>query len=373
MEKLIIPHCLQITMDDLGWFCGTDDREQAGPSRTGMPRRHCHADYAAVNELGRLLDMKINCAFVLGEWDPDNRLRDVPHLSKYGENWNNAAYFDAEEAKKCVEVINRSPYLDIAVHGLLHGYYMAGTDNYDASDYYYEIGGKLYLVEEAEIRRRLDHFFRLLRDHGIQKEINSFIPPNFTYRWNDLAKILKDYGITYVSTIFETMAYEGDKPVIADLEDCGMVTMDRVNNLIEWDVVDADLAELPPVAGIFGVHWPNFLHLDPQNNMEAAQRAADYFLRCGQQFGIILSRDLAFCAAQSLYHRFGKVERQGAAYRIDLSEVPKHPAVEQKFYISTAETPVRWEGCTLREYETKESFVNYEILPERDQILIEMA
>lgn len=78
---MLIPSCLYITMDDLGWFCGTDDRPAGGSSRSGMPRRHCAEDYAAVNELGRRLNMKINCAFVLGEWDPDNRLKRIPYLS----------------------------------------------------------------------------------------------------------------------------------------------------------------------------------------------------------------------------------------------------------------------------------------------------
>lgn len=373
MCKLTIPHCLQITMDDLGWFNGTDDREQGGPSRTGIPRRHCYKDYEAVNKLGELLDMKINCAFVLGEWDPDNRLLDVPHLSKFGKNWNNAAYFNKEEAARCVEAINNAPYIDIAVHGLLHGYYMAGTDNYDASDYYYEIGGKLHLVDETEIRRRLDHFFRLLKDHGIQKKINSFIPPNFTYRWNDLARILKDYGIQYVSTIFETMVYDGEKPTIADIEDCGMVTMDRYNNLIEWDVVDADMTQLPATQGIFGVHWPNFLHMDPDRNMETVERAAEYFKACSENFGTILSRDLAFCAAQSLYHRFGKVTHTDTEYVIDLSAIPENPAVEKKFYISTDTPPVRWTGCILREFEVKKGFINYEVLPDGKTVTIAFA
>ena len=94
MENIIIPKSLQITMDDVGWFNGSDDRENGGSARTAMTRRHCHEDYLAINELGKRLNMRINCAFILGEWDPDNRLADVPYLSKYGKDWDNARNYD---------------------------------------------------------------------------------------------------------------------------------------------------------------------------------------------------------------------------------------------------------------------------------------
>ena len=110
MDKIVIPRPLQIVIDDLGWFCPTDDRAAGGPSRTGMSRYHVAADYEAINYLGERLGMKINCAFVVGEWDPDNRLRSVKHLSKYGDGWDNAAHLDREEMRRCAEVINTSPW-----------------------------------------------------------------------------------------------------------------------------------------------------------------------------------------------------------------------------------------------------------------------
>ena len=75
MNEILIPHSLQITLDDVGWFNGADDRPNGGSAHTGIARRHCAEDYAAINELGRRLNMRINCAFTVGEWDPGNRLR----------------------------------------------------------------------------------------------------------------------------------------------------------------------------------------------------------------------------------------------------------------------------------------------------------
>ncbi len=45
---MLIPYALQITMDDVGWFCGVDDREHGGSARAAMPRRRCAKDYVAV-------------------------------------------------------------------------------------------------------------------------------------------------------------------------------------------------------------------------------------------------------------------------------------------------------------------------------------
>ena len=91
-------------MDDVGWFNGADDRANGGSAHTAMTRRHCAEDYAAINELGKRLGMRITCAFILGEWDPDNRLASIPHL--LGTPWNNKAHFNPDKARRSVEIIN---------------------------------------------------------------------------------------------------------------------------------------------------------------------------------------------------------------------------------------------------------------------------
>ena len=105
MERIIIPAPLQISMDDLGWFCGKDGRADLEPSRTGITRRHCAEDYITVNEIGRRLGMKITCAMILSEWDPDNRLKDIPGLAPCGREWDNASYFDAKKARLCADIL----------------------------------------------------------------------------------------------------------------------------------------------------------------------------------------------------------------------------------------------------------------------------
>lgn len=360
MEPILIPHSLQITMDDLGWFCGTDDREFGGPARSGMPRRHCAADYRAVNELGRRLNMKINCAFVLGEWDPDNRLRSLPNLSKYGENWDNAAYLDKEEAAGCVEVINGSEYIDMAVHGILHNCYYPGSD-YGNTDYFYSLNGTFYPTPEDQVRKRLDAFFDLLAVHGFQKQINSFIPPSFRYRWDHLSRILKDYGILYVSTVFDNIKNHSGLS-LADVEN-GIITVDRNFNEIPWYEVGSDPRSFEPVKGIFGCHWPNVLHAEPGNYDKVLDNWEAYFKKCRETYGIILSRDIAFAATQSLYKRFAETSLDGDVLTIDISRVPQAPGRGDSFYVSSRQPIVTYSGCQLALYEKQEGFFTYQVTP----------
>ena len=74
-DSIRIPVAFCLRVDDVGWHNGADDRYSSRPSRTGIPRKHVPADYRALHELGKALNMKISCSLVLGEWDKDNVLR----------------------------------------------------------------------------------------------------------------------------------------------------------------------------------------------------------------------------------------------------------------------------------------------------------
>ena len=369
MAIMTIPRPLHIVIDDLGWFCSTDDRKQGGPSRTGVTRRHCYKDYLAVNYLGEKLGMKISCAFVLGEWDPDNRLLSVKHLSRYGDGWNNAAYIDLCEMQKCADAINASPYIDFTVHGLLHGYYMDGTDNKDDSDYYYKVNKEVIMVPEEEVRHRLDSFFDLVKHYGIKKEINAFVPPTFTYRVDEISKILADYGIKYVSTIFRCMKSDEEAPSMVIVEKNGIVNVDRNNNYIPWNVYGCDFSKVPDdVSGIFGIHWPNVLDEDADKSLAVCDKIAEYFEERSQSFGTILSKDIRFCASQLLFCKYAEIDEKDGVTTVDISRVPRNPNTSFEFYISSREPLETWIGCDVFDYEKKDGFNTYLVRPLADKM-----
>ena len=368
--SVLIPRPAQIVVDDVGWFNGKDDRANGGPSRTGMPRRHVAEDIRALNDLGERLGMKINCAFIVGEWDPDNRLSVVPHLSKYGENWDNASYLDREEMARIVEAINESPYVDIALHGLLHGYYMDGVDNCDCSDYYYAKGGEITMVPADEIRLRVRLFRELLEYYGIKREIVSFVPPSFRYRWNELSGVLCELGFKYGSTIFATLNCENcERPSIVGVEN-GIVTVDRNINIYPWDSYECPFDDIPSIPGILGAHWPNFLHSDPARNGEIIDKAVKYFKMLGRKYGIILSRGIEFSAVQSMYHRFAAVEYGDRTVTVDISAISSSPVAGQPLVVSATDDIIAVTGGSVRLLEDMGGHKHYEILPSSDRIEI---
>ena len=361
MKKIIIPEPLQITMDDLGWFCGSDGRKKMEPARTSITRRHFAEDYEIVNEIGKRLGMKINCAMIMGEWDPDNRLKNIPALSPYGTNWNNALYFNAKEAKRCVDVINSSEYIDIAIHGLQHTYYIEGNQ-YSNSDYYFRNGNEWLPAPDSEIRTRLDAWYDLVEYHGIKKNVNSFIPPNFTYKFNHISKILKDYGVLYISTIFPKTI---DSNV--QIED-GIITVNRNNNLIPYNEMESNLDKYDIVSGVFGCHWANVCYSNPKENYKLADTWVEYFANCKKKFGIILSQSISFCATQTVYKSYSKLELNNEKCTIDLSDVPDADGLENAFYISSDELLTQWTGCDIELYEKCGDFINYKVTP-KDKLL----
>lgn len=367
MKNIILPSPLQIVMDDLGWFCGTDGRAELNPARTGVTRRHCAEDYAVVNEIGRNLGMKINCAIVMGEWDPDNRLKHIPALSPYGENWNNASFYDKTEVQKCAEIINSSEYIDFAIHGLRHSYYIPGSC-YNNTDYYYKKDNEWQCVNESEIRARLDACYDLIQYHGIKKEINSFVPPNFVYKQSHLSKILKDYNIRYVSTTFENISTQTPWQQV-EMED-GIIVLDRNNNLISWDEMASKPDDIPVVNGIFGCHWANVCHQNPSKNYTLVESWVNYFEKCRQTFGTIISKDMRFCATQSIYKKYAQTKEENGVFTIDLSNIPQTDSIDNHFWVSSKHPFFAWTGCDVEIYEKCECFVTYQITPKEKIITL---
>ncbi len=380
MNHFIIPHALQIVIDDFGWINGYDDRAAGGPSRTGIPRKHCAEDYIAVNSLGKALNMKINCAFVLGEWDPDNRLKRIPYFSKYGDGWDNEKYLDKAEMKRIVDTLNASDYIDVSIHGLMHGSHMPGIDNNDSSDFFYQKNRVKYVFGENEVRQKLDAFFGILDYYGVNKTVNSYIPSAALYVPYTLSKIMAEYGIRYIVQPFKSTDFNKADEHLATIDN-GIIITDRYNfisadgftrtmDIRPWDEVASDFMALPKATCIVGTHWPNYLHMDPHRSLELTERTAKYFKSCADVFGTILSRDIGHHATQELYKRFARTEEKEGVLTIDISEVPKPIGNLGKFYIS-AKKPIKGcKGGEIKLYETKETHMTYEIIPTADVITI---
>ena len=369
MNNLCIPRPFHVCVDDVGWFCGSDDRKKGGPSRTGINRFHTIEDYVAIENLGKAVNMKISCGFVLGEWDMENSLKALPHFSHFGNNWKNSEYRSQREMENIVDIINSAPHIDFTLHGLYHGYYKEGIDNHDSSDYFYRINKELFKTPESEIKSRLDAFFHIMEYHKIKKQVTQFIPPSFTYRQGDMAGILKSYGISYIATIFKSMEkLTGDVCDFVYSEN-GITVIDRNNNPIPWDEMAADFISLDDCNGILGIHWPNFLHENPERNDEAVKNAAEYINRCCSRFDTVAAEDISVCAMQQLVLKYGKITESDSGITVDLSSIPD--TAHGNFFLVNSKKPLKSVlGGSFEEYKKYVKHSSYKIIPSENTVKI---
>jgi len=375
-NQIAIPVALQLVVDDVGWHNGADERHLGKPSRSGLPRMHHPLDYEELNAIGKGLNMKIVCSLVLGEWDKDNLLRGVPHVTYDQEGWDRASEIDMEYAGRCLEALEGGEYLDYALHGLLHEYYdhdvrIIGSQYYP---YRYDEEKQCYTSErthipEEEFERQVQLFLEIYRSWGFQKEISTFVSTAGTigtYEENrGFAEVLKKYGIHYWSN---SWGAETEKVSVQE----GIICVKEFG-IMPWNAYDVDPAYLAikgedgqPLPGCgYGAHLTNFIRYNPEKNTELVSAWVDYFNRQAEVFGVMLARDNAFSASQALYHRFAGIQETEDGYEIDLTEVDKQGAtgLRQELYISLKNgiVPTGCIGGQITEYETRKAFKIYQI------------
>ena len=385
-KKIALPIALQIVTDDVGWFDGHDSRCAEGPSRTGIPRKHCAADYEVIEAIGKEIGMKINCPFVIGEWDKKNRLRGMPHATNDEAGWDMASKIDYAEAEKCLDVINRAEHFELAFHGLMHGYWENGISVADSEfshpstlDYRTKYApASVYVpVDNDYFESHIEAFFKIYEDWGFKQKIRSFTSPSAVYKGIEenrhLVQVMKKHGMYFWSNSWGATknAYE-----VID----GVIFLNKAytkTNYPHWAAYGIDPERLLDYSfeenngiehskrAIYGTHWPNFLYFDPERNFECVKPWGRFMRRQAEIFGLMLSKDIAFAGSQGAYHRYATMEETKEGLAIDLTAVDAASAIglSDTFYISLEKgiAPKITKGGTLSLYEEHKDFNNYEI------------
>ena len=383
-NSVILPSALQLCVDDIGWFFGRDDRLNGRPSRTGIPRKHHPLDYEILNDLGKAIDQKIMCPICLAEWDKDNILRGKPGFTYEPDTWDCASVIDMPSAQKCFENIEKSDYIELAIHGNLHGNYAPDGRQITEMEYFeYKNGSNILTTQsEDEILYRLDIFKQLYNSWGFTKQIRSFCAPNGIpkHLTNEdllpLASALRKNGVKYWTsrwkkTVCDTVFYDG------------IVYMEKnVNFGVPWDAFDFDPDYMKDFAkegdeiigDVLGMHWPNFLRYQPQNNYKVLGGWVKYFKKQSEIFGLMLSKDIEFSSIQHVYRRFSKLSFGDNKITIDLTNALNKPTdcLNGQFYISIKNgiTPVSVMGGMIEPYETHNEFKTYKITHTSDIVEI---
>ena len=388
MENYIkIPLAYQTVVDDIGWFTGDDDRHKGLPSRTGMPRKHVAEDYAVINEIGKRINQKITGAFVIGEWDKNNRMTGKPHMTPKPDEWDCKSKINMQEAERCFETIESSEYIDISLHGLLHSYWDEEMGHDDQQYYIRPRKGcsenqRKVPVSDEYFEKCIDTFFDIYRDWGFTKQINTFVSPGSAFGPPELsygfARVLRERGFKYWAN------YWNDVKTSTVIE--GLTFCSKGTGCVEWNVYDVNPAILPdyvvahndgvvrPKGTIFGLHWPNFLRFDPKKNVEVIDAWVDFYRRQGEVFGLMISRDMGFAARQAIYERYTKITYGEKEIILDFADVDASGAIDigNTMYISLYNhlVPKSVLGAEIKLYETHGRHRTYEITRKGSQASI---
>lgn len=318
------------------------------PFRSGMGRLHCVEDYTAIIRLAKALKTQIVAGFVLCEWDRTGLLADLPSSTWLGAQWKGCKDGIGFQ-DKVVSILNENPgYVNIAMHGIGHEYWVDGEAS--RSEFHDENG---VMRDKEQVTRHISMFEKLLLMSGLNAPFPQiFIPPALKHSFGNgeqgFQKILADFGIDYVITVFDK-AKQFARPMHKHVtEECGVTLIERGVAPVSWDSVSAK-PEFPFTHPIVPIHWANILHPIPEQNEYVIDRWAEFLASGARLNGYIFFPDALTALSQIVFYRLTRIEAINGGVVLDISDarsvLPKQ--IRCEFY---AELPP---SARIREHDGK--------------------
>ena len=375
-KRVILPAAFILDMDDVMWHRGYDLRHIGQASRSEFPRDHVAHDYAIIDKLGEALNMKICCPICIGDWDRENVLRGVVGPTHDPHGWNRKDEIDYATCNAYFEAAESSPYIEYAYHGLLHGLYGEHGERLNEWEYFSrDADKKPYMLPDETIEEHLSLFDKIYRAWDFQKKIRSFCPPcgiplTDKSDWSEierLSRILHKRGVRYIIG-----RWQGKTE--CSRVNAGVLFMEKHSRFgVSSAAYDVDPRYIPRFANedeeaygdVLGMHWTNFLHYHPQNNLARLEQWVEWFREQAEVFGVMLSRDIAFTGNQCIYRKNSTVEVMEDSCIIDVSgaRALDFDDLGDVFYVSfrNDSLPKQCIGGDMRLYESKKNFKTYRV------------
>lgn len=316
-----IPKPIQVVIDDVGWWSGKDGSKYQEPYRTGINRNHVPEDYMAIVELGKALGIRPQAAFILGEWDRQNILRDVPHCTWMGKNWDNSKWVGPwlEEA---ADIINSNKeYFEITLHGLGHEWW---TDGVFTRAEWADKNGVMRPKDDLE--KHLDAFAEIMNQNKLGDLPTTFVPTAFNHGFGvttgnevSMAAILNERGFVNINTPFSNMRNKADVQYDIFGVDSGVMTIDRGSDILDWDVIGVK-PEGEINGTTCGMHWPNLLHENPDRNAEIVAAWIKLLAPYNEKQETILAKNSLVFQQQLAHYKCTDINSNSEAINLDFSK-----------------------------------------------------
>jgi hypothetical protein len=336
-----IPMPIQIVIDDVGWWSGEDGHEKQEPYRTGISRNHVPADYQAIVDLGKELNIRPQAAMVLCEWDKENILQHLPTSTWMGENWDNKKWMGPWLEEAAEIIINNKKHFEFTIHGIGHEYWNHGK--FTRAEWADKKG---VMRNREQIEAHLDFYEKLMNQYDLGPFPTSFVPTAFCHSFGpsegntvSMAEVLRRRGVNYINTPFEDMFHADRVSHGVFGFDHDVITVDRGRDLLSWK----SIGEVPD--GEFngptcGLHWPNILHPDPDRNGEIVDGWVEFLKPYNEKLDSLLARDSEEFCHQLVHHGCTTLEITDNHIKLDLSKNDKlQSPIGQKDLILKIESP----------------------------------
>ncbi len=344
--SVTVPRAVQLVLDDVGWREGWSLDGSGGPWRAGVDRLMEPCDYDAIAKLGARLHTRPQAACVLCEWDRENVCATCPTSTAAGAAWDNSARGGPWCDEAAGVFRRRAANVELALHGVGHEHWEGGVRT--RAEWYGAADNQRWPWEA--LRQHLTVFGRLLDQHGLGPDAGHRFPPSavpcaFNYYFDDqdaesTGALLRTAGVRRVSTPFAGGFRQVSALAAPDGGyDHGVVVIDRGGNGVPYNVFDTVPAALTR-NWICGIHWPNILMPDPDDNEQSVSHWAGALAAIDEQPEMMLAANSAECFAQWVWHTFVTLAQEGDTVTLDATAVPA-PAWD------TARDAPLWLKCRL--------------------------
>ena len=324
--KIFIPMPLQVVIDDVGWWSGEDGNNKQEPYRTGINRKHYPADYQAIADLGKKLGIRPQAAIILGEWDRENILRNLPSATWMGDQWDNSKWVGPwlEEAAQIIR--DNRDHLELTIHGIGHEYWENGT--FTRAEWT-DSEGKMRHADQVELH--LEYFKRLMDQNNLGELPESFVPAAFRHSFGpsegnsiSLAEILKKHGVNYINTPFTSIFNKERIQHTWFGFDAGVMTVDRGQDEFPWTAFPGNPSK-QLTGPTCGMHWPNLLHPDPARNSETVEAWVRFLKPFNESADMLLASDSVSFRHQLAHRELTNVYKKRSSVELDFTETDKLP------------------------------------------------
>ncbi len=309
----VIPTPLSVGIDDVGWKRGWSTSETGGPWRGGMPegRWMVWEDYEVLVYVAEAVKTRLQCLFVMCEFDRSNICADYPTTTQEGSLWNNSMLVSDDDFAIMNYIKDNAAHIEFGLHGVGHEHWEQRGRTRARTRAEFANGNSPW--QWSDVWGHMECFQRLIDQYSISFP-KSFVAPAHCYYYNptdpqDTGALMHIWGLKYAD---HTATY---------LTDNGLMVLARIFH-VGWSTPSIAPGTIPSGYYYEGAHWTNFVEIDPSMNHKAGDKWITWFNQIKDLPNRYLPRNTSQLFSQYLYQHYSTINIDGGFVEIDNTQMP---------------------------------------------------